>query len=171
MMPLAIWVLVLGTIATGSGPHPGTHGNEVATRFSFRGGDTMNWIIHWHGRFSTLFGLSAVALWFFLRRQNAGAPVRRAVTALCLLLAAQGIVGFVQYATELPAGVVWVHVCLATLTWLSVVWVVAAAGRLAPAGEREEHSSHTRPEPTAPAQAPRTVPAVQGAGVDGAERG
>jgi hypothetical protein len=27
---------------------------------------------------------------------------------------------------------VWVHVALATVTWLAVLWVVAAAGRLAP---------------------------------------
>jgi hypothetical protein len=27
---------------------------------------------------------------------------------------------------------VWVHVSLATITWLTLLWVVAAAGRLAP---------------------------------------
>ena len=27
---------------------------------------------------------------------------------------------------------VWVHVSLATVTWLAILWVVAAAGRLAP---------------------------------------
>jgi hypothetical protein len=27
---------------------------------------------------------------------------------------------------------VWVHVTLATLTWLTVLWAVAVAGRLAP---------------------------------------
>lgn len=135
ILPLAAWVLVLGTIATGSGPHPGTHGDEVASRFTFHGGNTMDWTIHWHGRFSTLFGLSALALWFYLRRQGASWRLRKAVTVLCLLLATQGIVGFIQYENRLPAGVVWIHVCLATLTWLTVLWAVAAAGRLAPARE------------------------------------
>jgi cytochrome c oxidase assembly protein subunit 15 len=146
LVPLAAWVLLLGTVATGAGPHPGTHGDEVATRFSFHGGDTMDWMIHWHGRFSTFFGLCALALWFYLRRIDAGPSLRRAATALCLLLAAQGVVGFVQYESELPAGVVWVHVCLATLTWIAVLWSVAAAGRLSPR--------------TAPA-ADRTPPAPQ----------
>jgi cytochrome c oxidase assembly protein subunit 15 len=132
IVPLAAWVLFLGTVATGSGPHPGTHGKEVATRLSFHGGDTMDWVIHWHGRFSTFFGLCALALWFHLRRTNANARLRRAVTGLCLLLAAQGIVGFIQYENKLPAGVVWVHVVLATLTWICVLWSVAAAGRLEP---------------------------------------
>ena len=40
-----------------------------------------------------------------------------------------------QWATELPGVIVWVHVVLATLTWLAVLWTVAAAGRVAPRGE------------------------------------
>src|SRR3954447_15633862 len=134
LLPLAAWVLFLGTVSTASGPHPGSSGTgEVVTRLSFHGSDTMTWVIHWHGRFSTLFGLSAVALWFFLRRQKAAPALRRAVTVLCLLLAAQGIVGAIQYESGLPAEIVWVHVVLATCTWLAVLFSVAAAGRLAPA--------------------------------------
>jgi cytochrome c oxidase assembly protein subunit 15 len=49
-----------------------------------------------------------------------------------VLVAAQGVVGTVQYETHLPSELVWVHVLLATLTWLSVLWSVAAAGRLRP---------------------------------------
>jgi cytochrome c oxidase assembly protein subunit 15 len=104
----------------------------------------MTWVIHWHGRFSTLLGLSAVALWFYLRRQRASDALRRNVTVLCLLLAAQGIVGGVQYETGLPAGVVWVHVVLATCTWLAVLFSVAAAGRLAPAAAREPAAAGAR---------------------------
>jgi cytochrome c oxidase assembly protein subunit 15 len=135
IVPVAAWVLLLGAITTGTGPHPGTNGDEVASRFAFKGGETMDWMIHWHGRFSTFFGLCALALWFYLRRRGANAQLRRATTVLCLLLAAQGVVGFVQYANQLPAGLVWVHVALATLTWVTVLWSFAAAGRLAPARE------------------------------------
>jgi cytochrome c oxidase assembly protein subunit 15 len=48
------------------------------------------------------------------------------------LLAGQGVVGIAQYQLELPAELVWVHIALATLTWLAVLWTVARAGRLAP---------------------------------------
>src|SRR4051794_40099162 len=134
LAPLGAWVLFMGTVSTASGPHPGSSGTgEVVHRFSFHGADTMTWVIHWHGRFSTLLGLSALGLWFFLRRQNATPALRRAVTVLCLLIAAQGIVGGIQYESGLPAELVWVHVVLATCTWLAVLFSVAAAGRLAPA--------------------------------------
>src|SRR4051794_20134739 len=134
LLPFAAWVLFLGTVSTASGPHPGSSGTgEVVTRLSFHGGDTMTWVIHWHGRFSTLFGLSAVALWFFVRHRGASAELRRSTTVLCLLLAAQGAVGAIQYAASLPAELVWVHVVLATCTWLAVLFSVAAAGRLVPA--------------------------------------
>jgi cytochrome c oxidase assembly protein subunit 15 len=58
--------------------------------------------------------------------------VRRPLTAVCVLLAAQGVIGTTQYALELPAELVWLHVALASLTWLSLLWSVAAAGRPAP---------------------------------------
>jgi len=41
-------------------------------------------------------------------------------------------VGSVQYELRLPTDMVWVHVTLATLTWLTVLWSAAAAGRLLP---------------------------------------
>ena len=134
LVPLTAWVLFLGTLTTAAGPHAGASGTgEVVTRLSFRGGETLDWMIHWHGRFSTLLGLAAVAVWLLARRNGAARRLRAALTALCVLLAAQGVVGLVQYQLELPAGIVWFHVVMATLTWMAVCWAVAAAGRLAPA--------------------------------------
>jgi cytochrome c oxidase assembly protein subunit 15 len=52
------------------------------------------------------------------------------------LLAAQGVLGIAQYRLKLPGELVWVHVVLATATWLSVLWTVGAAGRLEPAPAR-----------------------------------
>ena len=66
------------------------------------------------------------------RRGGAGERVLEPLTVLCVLLAAEGLVGTVQYELKLPADMVWVHVTLATLIWVTVLWAVAAAGRLAP---------------------------------------
>jgi cytochrome c oxidase assembly protein subunit 15 len=142
---LGAWVLVLGTLSTAAGPHPGSSGTgEVVGRFDLRGGATMDWIIHWHGRFSTFLGLCAVATWFYARAKRADRRVRNALTAVCLLLAAQGIVGFIQYENGLPSEVVWIHVVLATCTWLGLMWAFVAAGR--PADAPAPRPSEPAPE-------------------------
>ena len=56
---------------------------------------------------------------------------------LGVLLAAQGLIGSVQYELHLPTDMVWVHVSLATVTWLVILWAWATEGSLAPrAGHR-----------------------------------
>ncbi|HEX4751567.1 MAG TPA: hypothetical protein VH268_01620, partial [Solirubrobacterales bacterium] len=54
------------------------------------------------------------------------------LTVVLVLLAIQGIVGYVQWELELPTEIVWVHVALATCNWLAMLWTIATAGRLEP---------------------------------------
>jgi cytochrome c oxidase assembly protein subunit 15 len=75
-----------------------------------------------------VFALCAVGAWFFARRRQAPGQVQRPLTVLCWLLLLQGAVGLDQYETHLPAGLVWVHVMLASLSWLTTVWAACAAG-------------------------------------------
>jgi cytochrome c oxidase assembly protein subunit 15 len=137
----AVWALVpfgaitifAGTAATAAGPHAGGAGTgDVVKRLDFRGADTLRFVVEQHARLATLLGLAAVGLWVLARRRGAPPQQRRALTLLCLLLAAQGVVGGVQYALELPAEIVWVHVGLAATTWLAILWVVAATGEPRP---------------------------------------
>lgn len=146
---IGAFTLAAGTIATAAGPHAGGEGtHDVVPRLRWRGGETLNWAIHQHGALATLLGLSAVGVWFLLRARNADKQVRDAMTAVCVLVACQGLVGSAQYALHLPAEIVWFHVVLAALTWLSLMWANLAAGRLAP-----------RREP-APAKAPAATELV-----------
>jgi heme a synthase len=125
--------LALGTIATAAGPHAGGEGTgDVVPRLDWRGAETLDWAIHQHGALATFLGLSAVGVWFLARARRADDQTRNALTAVCVLLACQGFVGGTQYALELPAEIVWFHVVLAALTWISLLWATAAAGRLAP---------------------------------------
>jgi cytochrome c oxidase assembly protein subunit 15 len=134
LVPGAI-TLALGTIATAAGPHAGGEGTgDIVPRLRWRGADTLDWAIHQHGALATFLGLSSVGVWFLLRARKADAQVRNAMTAVCVLLACQGFVGATQYALELPAEIVWFHVVLAALTWISLLWATAAAGKLAPRG-------------------------------------
>src|ERR1700704_1263380 len=44
LVPLGQVTIVLGTIATASGPHAGAHGGQLVKRFDFRGSDTLHWV-------------------------------------------------------------------------------------------------------------------------------
>ncbi|MEA2298786.1 MAG: heme a synthase [Solirubrobacteraceae bacterium] len=132
LAPLAAIAIFAGTAATAAGPHAGGSAGQVIRRLTFEGRDTLAWTIHAHGLIASVLGVAAVGVWALLRARGADPILRRSVTAVCLLLLAQGVVGGLQYLTHLPAEVVWVHVTLASLTWLTVLWAVAAAGRLTP---------------------------------------
>lgn len=132
LIPLGQLTIIAGTISTGSGPHAGDHEGELVRRFDFEGGATLQWMVERHSAMAALFGIAAVGVWFLLRRQGGDRRALRPLSVLIGMLALQGLVGAVQWATELPAAIVWVHVVFATLTWIAVLWTVAAAGRLAP---------------------------------------
>jgi heme a synthase len=125
----------LGTVATAAGPHAGGSGTgDEVVRLRWRGAETLDWAIHQHATIATVLGLAAVGTWFLLRARGAPAELRSAVTAVAVLVGCQALVGGVQYALELPAEMVWLHVVIAAVTWLALLWAVAAAGRLAPSG-------------------------------------
>jgi heme a synthase len=137
LVPLGAVTIFAGTAATAAGPHAGGRDDERINRLDFKGGGTLDWAIHQHARIAAALGVASVVVWLLLRRREADPLVRRAVTALLALLALQGGVGALQYALELPAEIVWVHVTLAALTWLTVLWSTAAAGRLVPRAASE----------------------------------
>jgi cytochrome c oxidase assembly protein subunit 15 len=121
--------LSLGTIATASGPHAGGEGTgDVVHRFDFKGSSTVNWLINRHGVLAALLGLLAVATGWIARRRDADPELRTRLTRICVLLAVQGVVGIVQFQLELPAEIVWVHVALATLTWVGIVLAAVQVG-------------------------------------------
>jgi cytochrome c oxidase assembly protein subunit 15 len=137
MFALGAVTIVVGTASTAAGPHAGGSGTgDVVHRLDFRGGETLSWLIHRHGWLATALGLLAVATWWLARRRDADAELRRRLTRICVLMAVQGVVGILQYRLELPAEVVWIHVALATLTWVGIVLAAVQVGspRRAPAG-------------------------------------
>jgi cytochrome c oxidase assembly protein subunit 15 len=151
LLPLGAVTILVGTAATAAGPHAGGAGTgDEIDRLEWRGEDTLDWAIHQHARIASVLGVAAVVVWLLLRRRGAGDEVRRAMTVSCVLLAAQGVVGTAQYRFELPAELVWLHVALAACLWLSLLWAVAAAGRLAPRAAVATEP----PGPAAPADRP-----------------
>jgi heme a synthase len=132
LAPLGAITIVLGTAATAAGPHAGGSPGQRIHRLHFKGAATLQWMVNQHATFAALFGVVVVGVWLLMRRRGAGEGALEPLTVLGVLMAAQGLVGSVQYELHLPSDMVWVHVSLATLTWLVILWAVASAGRLVP---------------------------------------
>jgi heme a synthase len=132
LIPVGQLTILAGTITTGSGPHAGDHDGELVQRFDFRGEGTLQWMVERHSAMAAIFGIAAIAVWFLLRRRGGDGRARQPLAVVIALLAVQGVVGGAQWALELPAELVWLHVALATLTWLAMLWTVATAGLLEP---------------------------------------
>lgn len=138
LVPLGQLTILAGTIATASGPHAGAHDGQLVHRFTFEGTGTLEWVVQRHSAIATVFGVTAIAVWLLLRRPGGDRRAVRPLTTVIGLLALQGAVGGIQWALELPGELVWVHVALATVTWLAMLWTVATAGRLEPKGARAQ---------------------------------
>jgi heme a synthase len=132
LAPFAALTIVLGSVASAAGPHGGGFTGQVVHRLHFKGADTLTWAVHQHATIAALFGVAVIGVWFLRRRRGATGAALEPLTVLGVLLAAQGLVGSVQYEMHLPAEMVWVHVSLATITWLAVLWAWATEGSLAP---------------------------------------
>jgi cytochrome c oxidase assembly protein subunit 15 len=132
LVALGAVTIFAGTAATAAGPHAGGSPGQRINRLDFDGRATMDFVIHRHGELGLAFGLLAVGVWWLARRRGGDELLRRALTALCVLIALQGAVGLDQYETHLPTELVWVHVGLACACWLACLWAVCAAGRLQP---------------------------------------
>jgi heme a synthase len=132
LIPLGQLTIAAGTVATAAGPHAGAHAGQLVHRFHFEGARTLEWVVQRHAAIATLFGLAAIGVWLLLRREGGDRRATRPLGVVIGLLALQGIVGGVQWELKLPTEIVWVHVALATATWLAMLWTVAVAGRLEP---------------------------------------
>lgn len=115
---LAMVAIYLGTLVTGSGPHSG---DEFARRTGFN----IESIARLHSL--SVYALVAVTIAALVIARRSGAE--RTVRALAWLLigsAVQGAIGYIQYFTHLPVGMVILHMIgtaviavLASLVWFS----------------------------------------------------
>ncbi len=124
--------LFAGTMATAAGPHSGGLVGQHVKRLTIKGPDTLEWAVNQHATIGVLFGMVTIAVWLLKRHRGYAFKPDEPLTVLGIMLAGQGLLGAVQYELKLPAGMVWLHVVMATLTWLVTLWAVAEEGSLAP---------------------------------------
>jgi cytochrome c oxidase assembly protein subunit 15 len=139
---LCALTLFAGTAATAAGPHSGGNVGQHIKRLTIEGPDTLQWAVHQHATIAALLGVATILVWLLKRSRTRGAldPLEP-LTVLAILIAAQGLVGSVQYELKLPAEMVWVHVVLATMTWLVAIWAVAVEGRVGKPQEVENQDA------------------------------
>jgi cytochrome c oxidase assembly protein subunit 15 len=124
-------VLYVGTIVTGSGPHAG---DADAKR---NGLDPLQWSqVHADVVF-LLLGLT-IGLLFAVVATSQPAATVRAVVVLLVVELGQGLIGFVQYFTDLPVVLVGFHMLGAALVSAAVTWALIQVREPAPLVEPVE---------------------------------
>ncbi len=130
LIPFGQLTVLLGTITTASGPHPGDHDEELVRRFDFKGEDTLEWIVQRHAAMAVIFAVAVLVVMFILLRKGGDRRAVRPVQVTFGLIIFQIALGITQWLLELPAILVWFHVVTAVMIWLAVLWAVATAGQL-----------------------------------------
>ena len=107
-------MLAAGTVVTGTGP---LAGNAAAPRYKL----PLEGVTQLHADIGWLMAGLAVALVLGLRLSGAPPRAVRAGWVMIALLGVQGALGYIQYFTHLPAGLVWIHVTGSMLVWIAVL--------------------------------------------------
>jgi cytochrome c oxidase assembly protein subunit 15 len=115
LVALVVVVLAAGAATTGSGPHAGGKG---AKRIPI-GLEDMTRI---HAEIVLAAGVLLLALLWTLWRTDAPSRVQDAGRVLLVVVVVQGIIGYTQFFTHLPAVLVGIHVFGASMVWAVVLW-------------------------------------------------
>src|SRR5208282_1216129 len=107
-------MLAAGTVVTGTGP---LAGHADTPRYSL----PLEGVTQLHADIGWLMAGLAVALVLGLRMSGAPARTVRASWIMIAALGLQGVLGYIQYFTHLPAGLVWVHATGSMIVWIAVL--------------------------------------------------
>jgi cytochrome c oxidase assembly protein subunit 15 len=137
VLALAAVAVILGTVVTGTGPHGGQSQGEAVRRYGFE----LVTVTRIHsGAVWALLAATLALAWVAFRVPEAAAA-RAAVVRLVWARAAQGAVGYAQYASKLPWGLVLVHIVGAVAVWIAALDVALTVwGRPAPRSGLAEQS-------------------------------
>lgn len=115
MVGAAGLAIMLGTVVTGAGPHGGDADVE---RLDLVVGD----VVRFHGVSVILFGLiTLTTLWMLRQRDELRADILRRGEILLVVLVAQAAVGYAQYFTGVPVGLVAIHLLGSVCVWIAVL--------------------------------------------------
>ena len=109
---LALLVIVVGTLVTGTGPHAGDSGDIERLPFDPR---NITWL---HADLVFLYIGLTIGLYIAARALNLDTKISNAVKLVLLVSALQGLIGYIQYFTGLPWVLVAFHIAGSCLLWV-----------------------------------------------------
>jgi len=144
LVGLGIVVLLTGTLVTGSGPHSGHNEAELGASASEKveaAREVRRLPIHVHDA-ARIHGITmilflAATIWVLVQIRHHQPAGKLAATAGWLLTALilQGAIGYTQYFTGVPPGLVALHILGASLVWVAVLFTLQRMwAPLVPAG-------------------------------------
>ncbi|MFC7909450.1 COX15/CtaA family protein [Streptomyces nigra] len=120
LVAASVLLILAGTVVTGAGPHAGDS-SEVARM-------PVDWetVTKLHAVLAWIVVTLTFALWFVLKAVDAPKGPLDRTRDLFLVLLAQGVIGYVQYFTDLPEVLVGLHMLGSALVWIAVLRVLLA---------------------------------------------
>jgi cytochrome c oxidase assembly protein subunit 15 len=152
-------MLTAGTVVTGTGPLAGTivDKNGVRTtvpRFHF----TLASVTQMHADIGWFIGALALAAVIGLRYAGGSPRTVRLGWIVLIGIACQGVIGYVQYFTHLPAGLVWFHVAGSVTVWIFVLQLFLSTSPPPATGDASAEAE--RAQATVKQQTPAAGPAM-----------
>ena len=108
-------MLIAGTLVTGTGPLAGA---ADVPRYRFL---SLTAVTQLHADIGWVLGTVAVMLLLCVHLTDAPVRVVRLAWVVLALIGLQGVLGYAQYFSGLPAGLVWVHVANSALICIAVL--------------------------------------------------
>ena len=114
LVVVAAVTIFTGTIVTGTGPHGG---DENVDRLSF----DITAVARVHSTTVWIFLALTIVIMVLLRRTGAPTDVDRRAKFLVAAILIQGTIGYVQYLSNVPPGLVLLHVLGSAVVWIAVL--------------------------------------------------
>ncbi|MGV9453437.1 COX15/CtaA family protein [Streptomyces sp. NPDC003635] len=120
MVVATVLLIAVGTVVTGAGPHAGDSSEVERMPLDWENVSRLHAVLAW------IVVTLTFALWFVLKAVDAPPGPLARTRDLFLVLLGQGVIGYVQYFTDLPEILVGAHMFGSCLVWIGTLRVLLA---------------------------------------------
>ncbi|GAB7107595.1 COX15/CtaA family protein [Streptomyces phaeofaciens JCM 4814] len=120
LVAASVLLILVGTVVTGAGPHAGDSSEVARMPLDWETVSKVHAVLAW------IVVSLTFALWFVLKAVDSPKGPLDRTRDLFLVLLAQGVIGYVQYFTNLPEVLVGLHMFGSALVWIAVLRVLLA---------------------------------------------